>query len=74
MCQIKQIRLLGSFRHLDLEFIAGMTKLDLDAAPNRAEPRYQLAEYGEHHEVGKIGSRDEERVQRLREEVVEAYG
>jgi hypothetical protein len=38
MREIEQAGLLGSFHHLPLEFVAGLQKLLLDAAPDRAEP------------------------------------
>ena len=36
--EIEQAGLLGSFRHFLFEFVAGLQKVSLDAAPNGAEP------------------------------------
>jgi hypothetical protein len=38
MCEIEQAGLLRSFRYFDLEVVAGLKKVCLDAAPNGGEP------------------------------------
>jgi hypothetical protein len=39
MCQVQQAGLLRSLTYFDLEFVARLTELTLDAASNGAEPR-----------------------------------
>ena len=73
MSEIQQAGLLGSFRHLDLEVVASLTKLSLDAASNGAEPGDQRCERRKNDEVREIRTRDVNGVKRFYEEVVEAY-
>src|SRR5208282_5101457 len=73
VCEIQQAGLLGSFRHFDFEVFPSLTKLSLDAASNGAEPGEQRCERGESNKVRDIRRCDLERVNRLCEEVVEAY-
>src|ERR1035438_2015819 len=71
MREIEQVGLLSAFGHFPLEFVAGLQKLLLDAAADRAEPGDKYREQNEDKIGRQLGTSNVEAVKGHGEEVVE---